>query len=194
MEGIETWVELPIDRWPKHWVGRYRRPVVLLRIALYGHPDLGGLWEIHCERMLITVGFIMPDPEGWPSVFFHPELKLLLVVYVDDFKMSGLKESMSKGWELVGSRIDMDVPSGIGRYLGCDHVQELQVKLTVHDHPFAHLFGKSLPDPLARRPQQRRGLRTFGKLMHQKESTSDITVNQERDIMFQTKKLLMHVT
>ena len=100
--------------------------------------------------MLITVGFIMPDPEGWPSVFFHPELKLLLVVYVDDFKMSGLKESMSKGWELVGSRIDMDVPSDIGRYLGCDHVQELQVKLTVHDHPFAHLFDKSLPDPLAK--------------------------------------------
>ena len=148
MEGIETWVELPMDRWPKHWVGKYRRPVVLLRIALYGHPDSGGLWEIHCERMLIAVGFIMPDPEGWPSVFFHPELKFLLVVYVDDFKMSGPKESMSKGWELVGSRIDMDVPTDIGRYL--DHVQELQVKLTVHDHPFAHLFDKSLPDPAAK--------------------------------------------
>ena len=150
MQGIETWVELPIDRWPKHWVGKYRRPVVLLRIALYGHPDSGGLWEIHCERMLVAVGFIMPDPEGWPSVFFHPELKLLLVVYVDDFKMSGPKESMSKGWELVGSRIDMDVPTDIGRYLGCDHVQKLQVKLTVHDHPFAYLFDKSLPDPTAK--------------------------------------------
>ena len=150
MEGIETWVELPVDRWPKQWVGKYRRPVVLRRIALYGHPDSGGLWEIHCEKMLIAVGFIMPDPEGWPSVFFHPELKLLLVVYVDDFKMSGPKESMSKGWELVGSRIDMDVPTDIGRYLGCDHVHELQVKLTVHDHPFAYLFDKSLPDPAAK--------------------------------------------
>ena len=92
----------------------------------------------------------------------------------------------------------MDVPSDIGRYLGCDRVQELQVKLTVHHHPFAHLFDKSLPDPLAKEAaaaeRTPRGLRTFGKLMHQKESTSDITVNQERDIMFQTKKLLMHVT
>ena len=44
----------------------------------------------------------------------------------------------------------MDVPTDIGRYLGCDHVQELQVKLTVHDHPFAYLFDKSLPDPAAK--------------------------------------------
>ena len=150
MEGIETWVELPVDRWPKHWVGKYRRPVVLLRIARYGHPDSVGLWEMNCEKMLIAVGFIMPDPEGWPSVFFHPQLKLLLVVYVDGFKMSGPKESLSKGWELVGSRIDMDVATDIGRYLGCDHVQELQVKLTVHDHPFAYLFDKSHPDPAAK--------------------------------------------
>ena len=62
--GVETWVELPPDRWPKEWRGKYLRPVVLLRIALYGHPDSGGLWEQHCEAMLLLVGFIMPDPEG----------------------------------------------------------------------------------------------------------------------------------
>lgn len=107
MEGIETWVEIPRDRWPKHWIGKFIRPVVLLRIALYGHPDSGGLWERHCEAMLTEVGFTMPDPEGWPSVFFHPELKLLLVVYVDDFKMAGPIESMSKGWQLIASKIDM---------------------------------------------------------------------------------------
>ena len=109
-KGVETWVELPPDRWPKEWYGKFIRPVVLLRIALYGHPDSGGLWEQYCEAMLKLVGFIMPDPEGWPSVFFHPELKLLLVVYVDDFKMSGPKENMSKGWSLIASKIDMDTP------------------------------------------------------------------------------------
>ena len=67
--------------------GKFNRPVVKLRIALYGHPDSGGLWEQHCESQLKTIGFVMPDPEGWPSVFYHPKLKLLLVVYVDDFKM-----------------------------------------------------------------------------------------------------------
>ena len=89
MKGVDTWVELPRDRWPKEWVGKFSRPACRLRIALYGHPDSGGLWEIHCERMLVEVGFFVPDPEGWPSVFFHDRLKLLLVVYVDDFKSSG---------------------------------------------------------------------------------------------------------
>ena len=54
----------------------YSRPVVKLRIALYGHPDSGGLWEQHCESQLKAVGFIMPDPEGWPSVFFHPVFEI----------------------------------------------------------------------------------------------------------------------
>ena len=150
MEGIETWVEIPHDRWPKHWIGKFIRPAVLLRIALYGHPDSGGLWERHCEAMLIEVGFTMPDPEGCPSVFFHPELKLLLVDYVDDFKMAGPIESMSKGWQLIASKIDMDTPGKVNRYLGCDHVQEKNVLLSTDDHPFAYLFDKSLPDPAAK--------------------------------------------
>ena len=148
-KGVETWVELPPDRWPKEWYGKFIRPVVLLRIALYGHPDSGGLWEQYCEAMLKLVGFIMPDPEGWPSVFFHPELKLLLVVYVDDFKMSGPKENMSKGWSLIASKIDMDTPGEVNRYLGCDHVAQHNVKLKVEDHPYAHVFDKSLADPAA---------------------------------------------
>ena len=72
--------------------------------------------------MLLLVGFIMPDPEGWPSVFYHPELKLLFVVYVDDFKMSGPKENVSKGWSLIASKLDMDKPGEVNRYLGCDHI------------------------------------------------------------------------
>ena len=149
MKGIETWVEIPPDRWPKEWKGKYIRPVCKLRIALYGHPDSGGLWELHCESMLIAVGFIMPDPEGWPSVFFHPELKLLLVVYVDDFKMSGPKENMPKGWDLIASKIDMDKPGEVNRYLGCDHKVTHNVKLSVNDHRYAHIFDKSIADPTA---------------------------------------------
>ena len=150
MKGTDTWVELPPDRWPKAWIGKFKRPVVKLRIALYGHPDSEGLWEIHCETQLLAVGFVMPDPEGWPSVLYHHELKLLMVVYVDDFKMSGPKESMKKGWELVASRIDMDTPGVVSRYLGCDHQLNYNVSLKVEDHPFAHLFDKSLPDPAAK--------------------------------------------
>ena len=59
MKGTDTWVELPPDRWPKAWIGKFKRPVVKLRIALYGHPDSGGLWEIHCETQLLAVGFVI---------------------------------------------------------------------------------------------------------------------------------------
>ena len=45
-------------------MARQIHQVVLLRIALYGHPDSGGLWEQYCEAMLLLVGFVMPDPEG----------------------------------------------------------------------------------------------------------------------------------
>jgi hypothetical protein len=74
---------------------------------------------------------------------FHPELKLLLVVYVDGFKMSGPKENMSKGWSLIASKIDMETPGEVNRYLGCDHIVQHNVRLTVKDHPYAHVFDKS---------------------------------------------------
>ena len=78
LKGTETWVRLPRDRWPKEWAGRYKDPVVRLHLALYGHPDSGGFWEQHCERMLKQVGFRLVFSAAWPSVFFHPKLKLLL--------------------------------------------------------------------------------------------------------------------
>ena len=51
-EGIATWVRLlPRNRWPKSWTN-YRDPVCPLRLALYGHPDSGGIWEKHCTNSL----------------------------------------------------------------------------------------------------------------------------------------------
>ena len=108
LKGAETWVRLPRERWPKGWHGKFKDPVVRLVLALYGHPDSGGFWEQHCEKMLKEVGFHLVFPAAWPSVFFHPDLKLLLAVYVDDFKMAGPKGNMAKGWELIASKIDMD--------------------------------------------------------------------------------------
>ena len=40
---IETWIFLPKDQWPASWHGKYRNPVVPLRLNLYGHP-LAGLY------------------------------------------------------------------------------------------------------------------------------------------------------
>ena len=147
LKGAETWVRLPRDRWPQEWIGKYKDPVVRLHLALYGHPDSRGFWEQHCERMLL--GFRLVFSAAWPSVFFHPKLKLLLAVYVDDFKMAGPKENMARGWELIGSKIDMDTPTPVGRYLGCDHITRTS-SLGKAEHPFAHVFDKNVPDPAAK--------------------------------------------
>jgi len=84
---VNTWVRLPPEcRTPA--MAKMRDPVVPLIRALYGHPDAGGYWERHCDKHLRSVGFV-PASENWPSTYFHPRLKLFLMVYVDDFKMGG---------------------------------------------------------------------------------------------------------
>ena len=34
-------------------------------------------------------------------MYFHDELKLLLVIYVDDLKLAGPSENLAKGWEML---------------------------------------------------------------------------------------------
>ncbi len=84
---------MPREKWPQKWHDEgYIRPVVPLRLALYGHPNSGSYWERHCEKHLKDVGFEeVPD---WRSCFWHAELKVLLVVYVDDYMLSGPAEAM----------------------------------------------------------------------------------------------------
>ena len=63
-------VELPPEKWlgPKNCSVR--------------SPRFGGSVGATNRESMLLVGFIIPDPEGWPSVFFHPELKLFLVLLV----------------------------------------------------------------------------------------------------------------
>jgi hypothetical protein len=68
-----TWIELPPELRPKHcledptmhkgqhpvqtpWRDKFVKPVVLLVKAFYGHPDAGGLWEQHLEKMSKNLG------------------------------------------------------------------------------------------------------------------------------------------
>jgi len=118
LTGTPTWVRLPRDQWPKSWEGM-TDPVCPLMLALYGHPDSGGHWERRCFEHLESEGFV-PIP-NWPSCFWHPELKLLLVVYVDDFKLSGPAKVMAKGWSRGSIRTEE--PTELVFYLGCHHEQ-----------------------------------------------------------------------
>ena len=116
---------MPEEGWPDEWFADgafrqrplYRRPRARLWSALHGHPDSGTYWETHCDKSLKQGGFVAI--ESVPSTYFHPRLKLLLTVYVDDFKMAGPKENLAKGWEIVSQRLQMDPPTPMGQYLGC---------------------------------------------------------------------------
>ena len=138
--GVPTWISLPRNRWPKTWEGKYQNPVVPLVLALYGHPDSGGIWEKHLNSRLHSKGWAQILPDVWQSMFYHQELRLLLVVYVDDFKLAGPKEHLSKGWELIKSAVDIGEPEAYDRYFGCHHKEFSQVRLPKSAHPFAHVF------------------------------------------------------
>ena len=50
----------------------------------------------------------------------HRRLKLILSVYVDDFKLVGKKANLAEGWKLItGSGLVLDPPTPLGDYLGC---------------------------------------------------------------------------
>ena len=117
--GTPCWICLPPGARPASW-SRFKKPVVPLLRALYGYPDSRTMWEIHCDRHVTSVGF-KPVGEEWQSCYFHPALKLFLVVYVDDFKMAGPKENLEKGWSLIRKGLGIEPPVPIGVYLGCSH-------------------------------------------------------------------------
>ena len=116
---VETWVVLPPELRPKEWAN-IKDPVCRLRVALYGHPDSGGYWERHCEKALISAGFTRLH-ENWNSLYYNEKLKTLLMVYVDDFKMSGPKENLKEAWAAIKKGIDLEDPTPVGRCLGCKH-------------------------------------------------------------------------
>ena len=120
LKGTPTRVALPQDQWPAAWNGM-RRPVCRLHKALYGHPDSGTYWEEHCDTQVLRAGFAPVLRDAWPACYFHYSLKLFLVVYVDDFKLSGPSEALAPGWRSLRQGLDLDRPEPSGLYLGCKH-------------------------------------------------------------------------
>eukprot|EP00959_Pyramimonas_sp_CCMP1952_P351645 7367838-Pyramimonas_sp.AAC.1 len=76
-----------------------RNPVWPLFLSLYGHPDSGGYWEQRCEGHATAQGFL-----------------------------SGPADKLAEGWKLLQTPsdnclegIEIDLPTAVGRYLGCEH-------------------------------------------------------------------------
>ena len=57
----------------------------------------------------------------WRSCYWHPELKLFLVVYVDDFRLAGPKDNLKAGWDLIEKGVTLGGVEEVGLYLGCKH-------------------------------------------------------------------------
>ena len=51
-------------------------------------------------------------------MYFHDAMKLLLVVYVDDLKIAGPIENMSKGWSMLRTKLRIEPETDLGLYLG----------------------------------------------------------------------------
>ena len=119
LSGVPCWVELPDEAWhPSANRHKFRRPVCRLVKALYGHPDAGTMWEQHCHTAVQKVGF-KPLGEEWPSLYFHPDRKLLLVIYVDDLKMAGPTQNLPQGWKMLRRELRLEEETPLGLYLGC---------------------------------------------------------------------------
>ena len=82
---------------------------MLLVKALYGHPDVGGLWEANLKRVLRNVG----GQEEFPANFYCPETKWLLSTYVDDLTLAGPSDQRQKFWEKLTSLVDVEPPQPI---------------------------------------------------------------------------------
>ena len=133
LEGHETSIRLPDECPERHRDDPARshlffdkdgqrllnRPCVRLGYALYGHSDAGSCWERHCDRQLVSTGF--GSVENLPPCYYHDTLKLMLVVYVDDFKLAGPKTNLAEGWKLIKDAVHMGELEAPGMFLGCDH-------------------------------------------------------------------------
>ena len=52
-------------------------------------------------------------------MYYYAKLNLLLVVYVDDLKLAGPSENLSKGWAMLRSLMNIEPETELGMYLGC---------------------------------------------------------------------------
>jgi hypothetical protein len=123
---VQTWVELPKEWWPAEWFWdaartqpKYRRPVVLLLLALYGHPESGALWDAKLIGVLVSLGWTcVPD---WSGTFIHADMSIL-VAYVDDLMLCALPDLMVSHWSAIEKLVEFkEGPSPLARYLGASY-------------------------------------------------------------------------
>ena len=126
-----TYVQLPEWQWNDAMREAHqrtgRRPVCLLLRSQYSHPSAGLSWERKYRQVLKAAGF--KDMIGWECMFYHETFRVILSVYVDDFKMAGTVNGVKRAWKAISGpdKLQLDDPTPFGPYLGCE-----QTKTTIH--------------------------------------------------------------
>lgn len=124
----QTWIEFPKEWWPDDWFydgakrqrPKYRRPVVHQRLALYGHPASGPLWD--------NVLFFALEKTGWAKVADWPGVRRnidysLLLVDIDDILMMCKEELVAKHWKAIEEAIEFKYdPGPIGQFIGARYI------------------------------------------------------------------------
>ena len=100
MKGSATYIVLPSEVWTEA-MWKMRRPVLLLERALYGHPLVGAFWHQYCTHICHSAGFRL-FPDNWPCCYWDDATSTMLIVYVDDMKMSRAKIHLAAHWEALG--------------------------------------------------------------------------------------------
>ncbi len=88
-----------------------------------------------CDVDVKSVGFEALGAE-WPSFYFDKGLSLLLIIYVDDFKLAGPEEKLEKGWALLRTKLTIGPEGPLGMYLGCNQQRE---SMTLYDGGTANI-------------------------------------------------------
>lgn len=149
-----TRIFLPSGQCLRGWNTKYRNLVVKRRLGLYGHPVSGACWVRHCTEQLRSVGF---EPVmNCESMFRNKGLRVILSVYVDDFKMAGPVDNMKKAWPTIRGIISMDGPRNLGKCLGCGHESLGSVSNGITKASVGHVpLLSSQPTPSAQRRTRR---------------------------------------
>ncbi len=71
-------------------------------------------------RAKSALGFVR-IAEEWKSLYWHPQKRAVLLVYVDDIKLAARREHLDELWKGLRSLIEMDEENEDARSLGCDH-------------------------------------------------------------------------
>ena len=124
MDGPPVYIMLPEELWNDE-MRQMKCPVFRLRKALYGHKHSGVYWQRHCHTLAKEAGFMPLSTASWPCVYWNDQSKLLLIIYVDDMKLSGPAKNMEKAWKDIGRKITLEPQKG-------DDIKEKdgQMKLT----------------------------------------------------------------